>query len=68
MLVSRLDTDAVVEAPGGAGFTQCLPDYERDEEAMRAYVATAKSDEAWDDWLAGFIAQPSRQLTAETPR
>jgi glutaconate CoA-transferase, subunit A len=33
--------DAVVEAPGGAGFTSCVPDYDRDEAAQRAYVETA---------------------------
>ena len=68
LLVSRLNTDAVVEAPGGAGFTQCLPDYERDEDAQRAYVATAKSDETWDEWLAAFIANPSRQISQEATR
>ncbi|MEZ5383305.1 MAG: CoA-transferase [Microthrixaceae bacterium] len=68
LLVSRLNTDAVVEAPGGAGFTQCLPDYERDEDAQREYARTAKSDEAWDEWLAGFIAQPSRLMSQEATR
>ena len=68
LLVSRLNTDAVVEAPGGAGFTQCLPDYERDEDAQRAYAATAKSDEAWDEWIAAFIAHPSRAIAEETNR
>ena len=29
--VNRLSTDAVVEAPGGAHFTSCPPDYGRDE-------------------------------------
>jgi glutaconate CoA-transferase subunit A len=33
--------DGVVEAPRGAGFTACEPDYPRDEEAQRAYVASA---------------------------
>jgi glutaconate CoA-transferase subunit A len=32
----------VVEAPGGAGFTECLPDYPRDEAAQAAYVAGAR--------------------------
>ncbi|MEZ5373906.1 MAG: CoA-transferase [Microthrixaceae bacterium] len=68
LLVSRLNTDAVVEAPGGAGFTQCLPDYERDEDAQRAYAATGKSDEAWDDWIAAFVDRPSRQIPAEANR
>jgi glutaconate CoA-transferase subunit A len=33
--------DGVVLAPGGAGFTECLPDYPRDEEAQKRYVAEA---------------------------
>lgn len=37
----------VVEAPGGAWFTECPPDYDRDEAAQRAYAATAKDPEAW---------------------
>ncbi len=40
--LSRLMVSAVVHAPGGAGFTACLPDYERDEQAMRSYVQGAK--------------------------
>jgi glutaconate CoA-transferase subunit A len=31
--------DGVVEAPRGAGFTECLPDYPRDEEAQARYAA-----------------------------
>ena len=29
-----------IEAPGGAGFTSCEPDYGRDEEEQRRYVET----------------------------
>jgi glutaconate CoA-transferase subunit A len=39
LLLNRMMVDAVVEAPGGAGFTSCVPDYARDEEAQRAYAA-----------------------------
>ena len=31
--------DGVIEAPGGAGFTSCVPDYGRDEAAQKAYAA-----------------------------
>jgi glutaconate CoA-transferase subunit A len=41
LLLNRMMVDAVVEAPGGAGFTSCVPDYGRDEEAQRAYVDAA---------------------------
>ena len=36
--VSRLWTDGVVEAPYGAHFTHCVPDYPRDEAVQREYA------------------------------
>jgi glutaconate CoA-transferase subunit A len=46
--VARMMVDGVVEAPGGAWFTSCVPDYERDEELQKEYAAAARSSEAWD--------------------
>jgi glutaconate CoA-transferase subunit A len=43
LLLNRMMVDAVVEAPGGAGFTSCVPDYGRDEAAQRAYVEAASA-------------------------
>ena len=48
-------TDGVVETPHGAHFTECVPDYPRDEAFQRAYTASAKSDEAWDEFRARYI-------------
>ncbi|MBU6217254.1 MAG: acyl CoA--acetate/3-ketoacid CoA transferase subunit alpha, partial [Acidobacteria bacterium] len=53
--ISRLDVTGVVEAPHGAHFTECLPDYGRDEAFQKRYAATAKSDEAWDGFRAEFL-------------
>lgn len=50
-LINRTMVDAVVLAPGGAGFTECVPDYPRDEEAQRAYAATARDPGALAAWL-----------------
>ena len=36
--IHRGMVDGIVEAPRGAGFTECLPDYPRDEEAQRRYA------------------------------
>lgn len=47
--LNRLMVDGVVEAPGGAHFTLCAPDYGRDEDFQREYVATAGDE---DEWLA----------------
>ena len=53
--INRLLTDGVVETPHGAHFTECVPDYSRDEAFQRAYTASAKSDEAWDEFRAAYI-------------
>ncbi|MDQ1533174.1 MAG: glutaconate CoA-transferase, subunit [Actinomycetota bacterium] len=53
--INRLMVDRVVETPGGAHFTSCAPDYERDEAFQREYAATAKSTEAWDAFRANYI-------------
>lgn len=53
--INRLMTDGVVETPGGAHFTECVPDYPRDEAFQRAYTASAKSDEAWDEFRARYV-------------
>jgi glutaconate CoA-transferase subunit A len=53
--INRLMTDGVVETPGGAHFTECVPDYPRDEAFQRAYTASAKSDDAWDQFRARYV-------------
>lgn len=54
--ISRLMTDGVVEAPNGAHFTECPPDYGRDEAFQAEYAAAAKSDEAWESFAARWLA------------
>ncbi len=53
--ISRLFVDGVVETPNGAHFTECPPDYARDEAFQREYAATAKSDEVWDEFRAKYL-------------
>jgi glutaconate CoA-transferase subunit A len=53
--INRLMTDGVIEAPFGAHFTECVPDYPRDEEFQKAYAASAKSPEAWAEWRAMYL-------------
>lgn len=53
--ISRMMVDGVVEAPGGAHFTSCEPDYGRDEAFQREYMASAKSPEAWDAFRAAWL-------------
>jgi glutaconate CoA-transferase, subunit A len=53
--VARLMVDGVVERAGGALFTSCVPDYERDEGLQKEYADAAKSPEAWaafkQEWI-----------------
>ncbi|MFE0151214.1 CoA transferase subunit A [Nonomuraea sp. NPDC059007] len=48
LLVSRSMVAGVVEAPGGAWFTSCEPDYGRDEARQRRYTKTD-----WREFLDG---------------
>jgi len=53
--INRLMTDGVLETPHGAHFTECVPDYPRDEAFQRAYAASAKNDDAWDEFRARYV-------------
>ena len=54
-LISRLMTHGVVEAPKGAHFTECVPDYGRDEAFQKEYAASAKDPDAWAAWKAKYL-------------
>jgi glutaconate CoA-transferase subunit A len=47
--------EGVIEAPRGAHFTECPPDYGRDEAFQREYAATAKDPEAWQAFKARYL-------------
>jgi glutaconate CoA-transferase subunit A len=55
MRINRLMTDGVVEAPRGAHFTSCSPDYERDEKFQQRYAASAASPEAWKQFKTRYL-------------
>jgi glutaconate CoA-transferase subunit A len=59
--INRMMVDGVVEAPGGAHFTECPPDYGRDEAFQKEYAATAKDPEAWKAFRARYIDLGSEQ-------
>ena len=54
-VLHRMMVTGVVEAPGGAGFTECLPDYPRDEATQRRYAEAARDPEAWAAFLEGWL-------------
>ena len=47
LLLNRTMVDGVIETPRGAHFTECPPDYGRDEAFQREYAASAKDAGAW---------------------
>jgi glutaconate CoA-transferase, subunit A len=53
--INRSMTDGVVEAPGGAHFTSCEPDYPRDEAFQREYVEAAGDPEKWSAFRARYL-------------
>ncbi|MCT1476783.1 CoA transferase subunit A [Microbacterium sp. p3-SID336] len=55
LLFSRMYASAVVEAPQGAHFTTCAPDYERDEAFQKHYATSAKDPEAWAAFERTFL-------------
>jgi glutaconate CoA-transferase subunit A len=59
LVINRLMTDGVVEAPQGAHFTACEPDYGRDEAFQREYAATATDATAYDVFRARWLDLPS---------
>lgn len=55
LLIPRMYVNGVIEAPHGAHFTHCEPDYGRDEAFQKHYVASAASDEAWAAFEQRFL-------------
>ena len=59
--IPRLHVDGVVEAQGGAHFTECPPDYGRDESFQREYAATAKDPMVWERFCADWLELESHE-------
>lgn len=55
LLINRMMVRGVVEAPRGAHFTECPPDYGRDEAFQREYAKTAKDEEVWQAFRAKYL-------------
>lgn len=53
--INRMMVDGVIETPNGAHFTECPPDYNRDEAFQKEYAATAGNDEAWKAFRAKYL-------------
>jgi len=59
--IPRIHVDGVVEAPMGAHFTECPPDYGRDELFQREYAATAKDPDAWAEFRRQWLDLESHE-------
>ena len=66
--VNRSMVDGVVERPGGAHFTECRPDYGRDEAFQKEYASAAGSAEAWDAFRREWIDVPEDEYQARIGR
>jgi glutaconate CoA-transferase, subunit A len=55
--IQRWMVAGVVEAPRGAHFTSCDPDYGRDEEFQREYVSAAGDAATWAVFRASYLDQ-----------
>jgi glutaconate CoA-transferase subunit A len=54
--INRINVTGVVEAPHGAHFTSCVPDYGRDEAFQRRYVEAAGDPDAWRAFTETFLS------------
>jgi len=61
LLINRTMVDGVIETPNGAHFTECPPDYGRDEAFQKEYAATAKDPEAWKSFAERYLSLESEQ-------
>ncbi|QIS07144.1 acyl CoA--acetate/3-ketoacid CoA transferase subunit alpha [Nocardia brasiliensis] len=56
LLLNRMMVDGVVEAPGGAHFTLAGDSYGRDEKFQKHYAQSAKSPQAWQQFVDKYLA------------
>ncbi|WP_413106118.1 CoA transferase subunit A [Streptomyces sp. Inha503] len=64
LLVKRYTVTGVVETPGGAHFTSCVPDYGRDEAFQSAYAKAAADPEAWREFTKRFLSGDEERYRA----
>lgn len=62
--VNRSMVDGVIEAPSGAHFTNCQPDYERDEAFQKEYATAAGDPERWAAFTQRFLSGTEAEYQA----
>ena len=68
LLVNRAMVHGVIEAPGGAHFTSCVPDYGRDEAFQARYAAAAADPEEWQRFRAEYLSGDEADYQAAVRR
>ena len=68
LLVNRAMVHGVIEAPGGAHFTSCAPDYRRDEAFQARYAAAAADAEEWQRFRAEHLSGDEADYQAAVRR
>jgi glutaconate CoA-transferase subunit A len=68
LLINRLMVDGVVETPNGAHFTECPPDYGRDEAFQREYADSARDPAAWEAFARKYLSLESEKAYQEAVR
>jgi glutaconate CoA-transferase subunit A len=58
--INRSMVDGVIEAPGGAHFTSCEPDYGRDEAFQKEYADAAGDPDRWSAFAARYLSGSER--------
>jgi glutaconate CoA-transferase subunit A len=58
--VNRSMVDGVIEAPNGAHFTSCEPDYGRDEAFQRSYAQAAADPASWSAFVQRYLQGSER--------
>ncbi|HXY44406.1 MAG TPA: CoA-transferase [Acidimicrobiales bacterium] len=66
--INRTMVDGIIERPGAAHFTSCVPEYERDEAFQRRYAASARTPEDWAAFRAAFVDVSEEDYQAQRER
>ena len=66
--ISRWMVHGVVEAPNGAHFTSCVPDYDRDESFQREYADAVGEDGSWREFSATYLEGDEADYQAAVQR
>jgi acyl CoA:acetate/3-ketoacid CoA transferase alpha subunit len=68
LVINRLMVDGVIETPNGAHFTECPPDYGRDEAFQREYANAARDAASWEAFARRYLSLESERAYQDAVR